>query len=86
MLRLRTLLALLAALAAAGAAHADVGFLQTDRKNAKGAAERETRPYEPREGDLIFYDDHDAVWSALFAYAGTGSPLHMGIVVSKADG
>ncbi len=43
-------------------------------------------PYEPREGDLIFYDDHSKVWTALFAVAGTGPPLHMGIVVRKRGG
>ena len=51
---------------------------------------REGRPravaYVPREGDLIFYDDHSRVWNALFALAGTGPPLHMGIVVKKPDG
>ena len=43
-------------------------------------------PYVPHEGDLIFYDDHNRVWIALFALAGTGPPLHMGIVVKKPDG
>jgi hypothetical protein len=43
-------------------------------------------PYEPREGDLIFYDDRNPTWTALFALAGTGPPLHMGIVVKKPDG
>jgi hypothetical protein len=42
--------------------------------------------YEPGEGDLIFYDDKSRIWTALFALAGTGPPLHMGIVVKKADG
>jgi hypothetical protein len=42
--------------------------------------------YAPREGDLIFYDDHNRAWTALFALAGTGPPLHMGIVVKKPDG
>src|SRR5215469_15061876 len=42
--------------------------------------------YAPREGDLIFYDDHSRVWNTLFALAGTGPPLHMGIVVKKPDG
>ncbi len=46
----------------------------------------ETIPYAPREGDMIFYDDHKPWWTLLFAYAGTGSPLHAGIVVKKADG
>jgi hypothetical protein len=42
--------------------------------------------YAPREGDLIFYDDHSVPWTILFALAGTGPPLHMGIVVKKSDG
>jgi hypothetical protein len=42
--------------------------------------------YEPREGDLIFYDDHSKIWTALFALAGTGPPLHMGLVVRKTNG
>ncbi len=44
------------------------------------------RPYAPREGDLIFYDDHSRVWMKLFEAAGTGPPLHMGIVVRRRDG
>jgi hypothetical protein len=40
----------------------------------------------PREGDLVFYDDHNPTWTALFALADTGPPLHMGIVVKKPGG
>lgn len=43
-------------------------------------------PYLPREGDFVFYDDRSAVWTPLFAMAGTGPPLHMGMVVRKKDG
>jgi hypothetical protein len=42
--------------------------------------------YVPKEGDLIFYDDHNLFWTALFLWAGTGPPLHVGIVVKKDDG
>src|SRR6478609_7851609 len=42
--------------------------------------------YRPQEGDLVFFDDHHPVWTALFAWAGTGPPLHMGIVVKQAGG
>jgi hypothetical protein len=62
------------------------GFLTIERKNAKGKVERETAAYVPREGDLVFYDDGNPFWTLAFAYAGTGSPLHMGIVFKKADG
>ncbi len=51
-----------------------------------GDAPAKALAYLPREGDLIFYDDHSRVWNALFAFAGTGPPLHMGIVVKKPDG
>jgi hypothetical protein len=43
-------------------------------------------PYVPREGDFVFYDDRSVVWTPLFAMAGTGPPLHMGMVVRKSDG
>ena len=62
------------------------GFLKIERKTPKGKIEREVVAYAPREGDLIFYDDRNLAWSALFAYAGTGAPLHMGIVFKKANG
>ncbi len=42
--------------------------------------------YTPCEGDLVFYDDRNRAWTALFALAGTGPPLHMGIIVRKPDG
>jgi hypothetical protein len=34
----------------------------------------------------VFYDDRSAVWTPLFALAGSGPPLHMGQVVRKHDG
>src|SRR5262245_12536405 len=43
-------------------------------------------PYRPAEGDLIFYDDRHALWRLLFARAGSGPPLHMGIVVKRPGG
>jgi hypothetical protein len=51
-----------------------------------GAGKAQVVPYVPREGDLIFYDDKSPLWTPLFAFAGTGPPLHMGIVVKKPDG
>jgi hypothetical protein len=46
----------------------------------------EAPAYEPREGDLIFFDDHSPMWTVLFAHAGTGPPLHVGIVVKRYNG
>ncbi len=62
------------------------GYLKPEKKAAKGKLEVEPIRYEPRECDLVFYDDKHAGWTILFAYAGTGPPLHMGIVVKKANG
>jgi hypothetical protein len=53
---------------------------------AKTADAARAVPYVPREGDLIFYDDRSPVWNALFALAGSGAPLHMGIVVRRPGG
>jgi hypothetical protein len=62
------------------------GYL-TPRPHGHGRAHRQRAvPYTPREGDLVFYDDHSQVWTALFAAAGTGPPTHMGIVVKKPGG
>jgi hypothetical protein len=54
---------------------------------AKAEAEKmQPQPYVPKQGDLIFYDDHNLFWTALFLWAGTGPPTHVGIVVKKDDG
>lgn len=76
-------------IAAAGYSIADepaAGYLKIARKAAKGKPQSEIVRYAPREGDLIFYDDRNLGWTLLFAYAGTGPPLHMGMVVRKNDG
>ena len=57
------------------------GYLLVKPDGVRTAEIATVIPYEPREGDLIFYDDHSKVWTALFKAAGTGPPLHMGIVV-----
>lgn len=64
---------------------AAAGYLKVEKKTPKGKT-TEIIPYVPREADLVFFDDRNIGWSLLFAYAGTGPPLHMGIVVKKADG
>jgi hypothetical protein len=75
-------LALVFGLFLAGSQNDAVGYLAAKAKDSHG----KSRPYLPREGDLIFYDDHSLVWTVLFAWAGTGPPLHMGIVVRRPDG
>ena len=83
----RAILMFVFVLATAGISIADdVGFLKVEKKKAKGKAEHDIVRYAPREGDLVFYDDRNLAWMVLFAYAGTGPPLHMGMVVKKTDG
>jgi hypothetical protein len=71
-----------AALLGGGDKDAPSGYLQV----GKSGEEKKLVRYEPREGDLIFYDDKSIFWTVLFVWAGSGPPLHMGIVVKKADG
>jgi hypothetical protein len=68
-----------------GAGAGGTGYLALGPAPA-GSARAQVVPYVPRQGDLIFYDDHSPVWTALFALAGTGPPLHMGIVVRRPGG
>lgn len=42
--------------------------------------------YEPQPGDIIFFDDHNRLFHLVFKLAKTSSPIHVGIVVAKADG
>jgi hypothetical protein len=62
------------------------GYLKIDKKMADGKIEHDIARYEPRAGDLVFYDDRNPAWMALFAYAGTGPPLHMGMVFKQKNG
>lgn len=70
------------ALLGGGAKDAPSGYLQV----GKTGEEKKLVRYEPREGDLIFYDDKSIFWTVLFVWAGSGPPLHMGMVVKKTDG
>jgi hypothetical protein len=53
---------------------------------AAGTDPKEARAYMPREGDIIFFDDHNAIWAVLCAKAGTPPQPHVGIVVKRSDG
>jgi hypothetical protein len=61
----------------------DYGYLVSAAAKGEKAA---PHAYHPKEGDLVFYDDHSPFWTVLFLWAGTGPPLHAGIVVKKDDG
>jgi hypothetical protein len=63
-----------------------VGYLLPPCSGAESAVRQRPIAYVPREGDLIFFDDRSPLWTALFALAGSGPPLHMGIVVKTTAG
>lgn len=67
-------------------AHAPHGYLWTYKLDDHGRTVREVIPYEPREGDWLFFDDMSAWWTFLYKIASTAPPFHAGIVVKKPDG
>jgi hypothetical protein len=67
-------------------AEAPVGYLWFYRADDNWPARKEVVPYQPREGDLIFFDDQSKFWTFLYAIARTAPPFHVGIVVKRPDG
>ena len=61
-------------------------YVWIERPDAAGTAHAGFEPYDPREGDIVLYDDHNAMWQVLYKMAGSGMPDHSGIVVSLPDG
>lgn len=62
------------------------GYLWIYRCNERGETVKEVIPYEPREGDWLFFDDMSKWWTFLYKIASTAPPFHAGIVVRKPDG
>lgn len=62
------------------------GYLWYYKVDEKGKTVREVMPYEPREGDWLFFDDMSEWWEFLYSIADTAPPFHAGIVVKKPDG
>ena len=65
---------------------APFGYLWTYKNDAHGKTVKEVIPYEPREGDWLFFDDQSELWRKLYAIAKTAPPFHAGIVVKKPNG
>ncbi len=64
----------------------DLGQLHSCVCGADGCCRTVVEPYCPREGDLVFFDDHSRWWKFLYKIAHTGPPFHVGIVFKKPDG
>jgi hypothetical protein len=65
---------------------APYGYLWTYTTDEQGQTCKEVVAYEPREGDLLFFDDQSKFWEFLYKLGGTGPPFHTGLVVKKPDG
>jgi hypothetical protein len=62
------------------------GYLWDQTSNPDGKVEKTARPYTPREGDILLFDDMSPFWTKLYKIAGTAPPFHAGIVFKKTDG
>lgn len=62
------------------------GYLWHYVPDGKGGMTKVVTPYEPREGDIVFFDDMSKWWTFLYAIASTAPPFHAGIVVKEPDG
>ncbi|MEY4191766.1 MAG: hypothetical protein RIR17_2502 [Planctomycetota bacterium] len=62
------------------------GYLWDQKSDASGKVDVTARPYIPREGDILLFDDMSPFWTKLYKIAGTAPPFHAGIVFKKTDG
>lgn len=65
---------------------APYGYLWHYVPDGKGGTQKVVKPYEPREGDILFFDDMSRWWTFLYSIAHTAPPFHAGIVFKKHDG
>lgn len=74
------------ALLMGGEPEKNAGYLWMMIPDGKGGLLKHVVPYHPREGDLVFFDDHSEWWTKLYKIAGTAPPFHVGINIRKPDG
>jgi hypothetical protein len=65
---------------------AKYGYLWFYEPDEHGHLCKRVVPYEPRECDILFYDDQSKVWEYLYNFAGTTPPFHTGVLVKRPDG
>jgi hypothetical protein len=65
---------------------AKYGYLWYYHVDAQGQQQKTVVPYEPHEGDVIFFDDQSKFWEFLYWIGHTAPPFHTGLVVKKPDG
>jgi len=62
------------------------GYLLRHERDADGKLVQTTDPYEPREGDMVFFNDHSVKWGLLYKMVGSDGPYHSALVFTRPDG
>lgn len=65
---------------------ATIGHLLHHVRDDKGQWHQATTPYSPREGDMVFFNDHSVKWGFLYKLVGSDAPYHVGLIFKKPDG
>jgi hypothetical protein len=60
-------------------------YLVQHVKTSDGKYVSRTVPYEPRAGDLVFFNDYKPYWIFLYKMVGSEGPYHAALVFRKAD-
>lgn len=61
-------------------------YLVQHTQMATGKTVSQTAPYEPRAGDIVFFNDYKPHWMFLYRMVGSEGPYHAALVFRKADG
>lgn len=51
-----------------------------------GEVRRHVEPYDPQEGDLVFFNSQQRFWEIMYKLVGSSMPDHLGLVVRRSDG
>jgi hypothetical protein len=62
------------------------GYLWFYESDDCGGTRKRVEPYCPQEGDVLLFDSMDPLWAKFYHIAGTGPPLHAGIMIKRPDG
>jgi hypothetical protein len=62
------------------------GHLIQHERDAEGIVRQSSEPYEPREGDMVFFNDHSVKWGLLYKMVGSDAPYHSALVFKRPDG
>lgn len=62
------------------------GHLLRHDRDAEGIVRQSSEPYEPREGDIVFFNDHSVKWGLLYKMVGSDAPYHSALVFKRPDG